>query len=86
MFRESASNIDYYNLQQIRRVCFWSYKQVIKTKIRLTLSKKDTDQYEALQQKLVKDLDLHLELLKYENKMSQSYKFVDLDEYVDDML
>ena len=86
MFRESTSNIDYYNLQQIRRVCFWSYKQVIKTKLRLKLSKKNTDQYEALQQKLIKDLDFHLELLKYENKMSQFYKFVDLDEYVDHML
>ena len=86
MFRESASNIDYHNLQQIRRICFWSYKQVIKAKIKLKFTSANSDQRETIQQELANALELHLQLLKYENKMSQSYKFVDLDEYVDSMM
>lgn len=86
MFRESASNIDYHNLQQIRRACYWSYKQTMKAKLKLKVADKNTAEYEVSKKKMEDLLNLHLALLKYENKMSQAYKFIDLDEYIDSMM
>lgn len=86
MFRESTSKIDYHNLQQIRRACYWSYKQAMKARLKLKIISKNNIEYDTAKQKLEDALNLHLHLLKYENKMSQAYKFIDLDEYVDSMM
>ncbi|OTG65482.1 hypothetical protein [Acinetobacter silvestris] len=86
MFREHTKNTDYYNLQQIRRICLWSYKQAIKTKFKLTITNKDTEQYKTYQQQFAYFLDLHLQLIQYENKLCKTYKFIDLDSYIDSMM
>ncbi|OTG84069.1 hypothetical protein [Acinetobacter sp. ANC 4648] len=86
MFREETQNIDYYNLQQVRRICLWSYKQAIKTKFKLKTSKKGTDQYKTIEQQFRYFLDLHLQLIQYENKLCKTYKFIDLDSYMDSLM
>ena len=83
LFRDSTKDTEYYQLQQIRRSCFWAYKQANKTKFKMYWVKKDSDKYQVLQKQLATYLELHLQLLKYENEMSKSYKFIDLDEYMD---
>lgn len=85
MFRDHTQNIDYYNLQQIRRICLWSYKQAVKTKLKLKICKQSTPQYKALKQQFSYFLDLHLALIQYENKLCKNYKFLDLDHYLDNL-
>ncbi|NNP71576.1 hypothetical protein A7P53_03810 [Acinetobacter defluvii] len=86
MFRESTSHIDYYQLQQVRRACFWSYKQALKAKSKLKYLNKNSVKAQQAQTHLTQYLELHLQLLKYENEMSKSYKFIDLDEYMDSLM
>ena len=83
LFRDSTKDTEYYQLQQIRRSCFWAYKQAKKAKFKMYWVKKDSDKHQVLQKQLATYLELHLQLLKYENEMSKSYKFIDLDEYMD---
>ena len=83
MFRDHTQNIDYYNLQQIRRICLWSYKQAIKAKLKLKISKHGTPQSKILEQQFSYFLELHLALIQYENKLCKNYKFLDLDHYLD---
>lgn len=86
MFRENTSNVDYYQLQQVRRACFWSYKQALKAKSKLKYLSKNSAKAQQTQTQLAQYLELHLQLLKYENDMSKSYKFIDLDEYMDSLM
>lgn len=86
MFRSTTQNIDYYHLQQIRRICLWSYKQAIKAKLDMKISTKNSDKYIQAQHQLSHFLELHLQLLKYENEMCRTYKFIDLDAYMDSMM
>lgn len=86
MFRENISTVDYYQLQQIRRVCFWSYKKTLKAKSKLKLAKKDSHEAQESQTQLTEYLELHIKLLKYENELCRSYKFIDLDEYMDSLM
>lgn len=86
MFRENTCDIDYYQLQQMRRACFWSYKQVLKAKSKLKLAKKDSPEAQKSQAQLNEYLELHIKLLKYENDLCKSYKFIDLDEYMDSLM
>ena len=86
LFRNSTKDTEYYQLQQIRKSCFWAYKQAKKAKFKMIFSKKDSEIYHIQQNHLAQYLELHLQLLKYENEMSKSYKFIDLDEYMDSMM
>jgi hypothetical protein len=47
---------------------------------------KDSEKYQFYQKRLVTFLELHLELLKYENEMCKTYKYEDLDAYMDSMM
>ncbi len=86
LFRDSTKDTEYYQLQQIRRSCFWAYKQAKKAKFKMYFFKKNSEKYQTLHNQLTTYLELHLQLLKYENEMSKSYKFIDLDEYMDNMM
>lgn len=86
MFRNDTKNSDYDHLQQIRRVCLWSYKQAIKAKLQMKLASKNSNQYTQAEQQFTHFLELHLQLLKYENEMCRTYKFIDLDAYMDSMM
>lgn len=86
LFRESTKDTEYHQLQQIRRSCFWAYKQAKKAKFKMRFLAKDSEKYQTQQKQLAKYLELHLQLLKFENEMSKSYKFIDLDEYMDSIM
>lgn len=86
MFREASSDMDYYNLQQVRRACLWSYKQTLKARAAMKFIPKDSDKFSIAEQHLAEFLELHLKLIKYENELSRTNKFTDLDEYVDSLM
>ena len=86
LFRDSTKDTEYYQLQQIRRMCFWAYKQAQKAKFKMKFHTKNSEKHQFQQQQLTQYLELHLQLLKYENEMSKSYKFIDLDEYMDSLM
>lgn len=86
LFRESTKDTEYYQLQQIRRSCFWAYKQAKKAKFKMRFCTKNSEKYLSHQAHLSQFLELHLQLLKFENEMSKSYKFIDLDEYMDSLM
>lgn len=86
MFREHTKDTDYYNLQQIRRVCFWSYKQAVKLKVRLSLTPKKSTEYAVFKKQLAQISELHVQLIQYENELCRTYKFVDLDAYMDSLM
>lgn len=86
MFKAHTSTIEYYYLQQVRRACFWSYKQALKTKSKLKLAKKGSPEAKKSQAQLNEYLELHISLLKYENELCKNYKFIDLDAYMDSLM
>ena len=81
-----SSDMDYYNLQQVRRACLWSYKQTLKARAAMKFIPKDSDKFSIAEQHLAEFLELHLKLIKYENELSRTNKFTDLDEYVDSLM
>ena len=86
MYRENTQDDDFYHLQQIRRICYWSYKKAQKTKRKMKFENKNSEQYKLHQTQLTEYLELHIHLLKFENELSKTYKFVDLDAYIDSMM
>lgn len=86
LFRDSTKDTEYYQLQQIRKSCLWAYKQAKKAKFKMRFLGKDSENYQFYQKRLVTFLELHLELLKYENEMCKTYKYEDLDAYMDSMM
>lgn len=86
LFRDSTKDTEYYQLQQIRRTCFWAYKQAKKAKFKMKFHAKNSEQFKFQQQQLTQYLELHLKLLKFENEMCMTYKYVDLDAYMDSLM
>lgn len=86
LFRDSTKDTEFYQLQQIRRTCFWAYKQAKKARFKMKFYPKSSDQYKLQQQQLTQYLELHLQLLKYENEMCKTYKYEDLDAYMDSIM
>jgi len=86
LFRDSTKDTEYFQLQQIRKSCFWAYKQAKKAKLRMKFYPKDSEKYKFQQQQLNQYLELHLQLLKFENEMCQTYKYEDLDAYINSMM
>lgn len=86
MFREKTTNEQYHYLQEIRRACYWTYKQSVKLYIKLIFTSKSSEKYAELQNRKRHIANLHTELMNYENKLCMTHKHVDLDKYLDDML
>ena len=85
LFRSDSESTGYFCLQEIRRVNYWTYKQILKTKLRLRLSKSQSAQHTALSQQLKQMQDLHLETLHFEHKLCKSIKHIDIDAYLEEM-
>lgn len=86
MFKEQTTTEQYYYLQEIRRVCYWSYKQSIKLNTKLWFTQKDSQQYQQRLAKRNQWVELHVELMNYENKLCITHKHLDIDKYLDDLL
>ena len=86
MYREKTTNEQYYYLQEIRRACYWSYKQSVKLYIQLFFTNKASARFKELQHQKSQIADLHTELMNYENKLCMTHKHIDIDKYLDDIL
>ena len=81
LFLEKTTIEQHYYLQQIRRATLWAYKKQIKLSLKLKFNaKKDTT---ALATEHQYYQQLYADLKKYENKMCKTYKYEDLDSYMD---
>ncbi len=85
LFRSDCETTGYFCLQEIRRVNYWTYKQILKTKLRLRFCKSQSAQYTTLTQQLKQMQDLHLETLHFEHKLCKSIKHIDIDAYLEEM-
>lgn len=86
MFRSSATPTQYYQLQNIRRICFWAYKQTLRSNLKLLFSNKKSQHYQqqlTLQKQYV---ELYVELINFENKLCMTHKHLDLEHYLDSMM
>lgn len=86
MFRENTQNEQYFYLQETRRLCFWSYKQVLKIKLKSLLSSKNSTTYQALKIQTQQFIDLHNQFMKYENKLCKTHKHLDVETYLDSLM
>lgn len=86
MFRSTTTAVQYHELQQVRRICFWTYKQVLRLNFKLLINKKHTEHYQTLVKQKKQFVDLHIELINLENKLCMTYKHVDLEHYLDSIM
>ena len=86
MFRSTVTALQYDELQQIRRICFWSYKKVACINFKLLFTPKQSDKHQQLIKQKQKLVNLHVELIDLENKLCLKYKHVDLEHYLDSIM
>lgn len=86
MFREDTLNQQYFYLQEIRRICFWSYKQVLKTKFKRYFQAKNSNAQLQLEKQEKQFVDLHIQLLRYENELCKTHKYLDVETYLDSLM
>ena len=86
MFRKNTQNEHYFYLQETRRICFWSYKQILKIKFKILLSAKNSKTRHALERQEKKFIELHIQLIRYENELCKTHKHVDVETYLDSLM
>lgn len=86
MFRETTTPEQFKYIQEIRRICYWSYKQSIKLRFKLMFTSKSSQRYITLLNKKLQIASLHTELINYENKLCMAYKHTDIDKYLDELM
>ena len=86
MFRANVSPLQYQELQQVRRICFWSYKQAVKFNFKLIFNSKNSVKHQTLLKQKAQFIDLHVELINLENKLCLTYKHIDLEHYLDSIM
>lgn len=86
LFRDTSQSVEHYQLQQLRRVCFWAYKQTVKSRLKLRFSSNQSPSYSARKTQLGHEADLYVQLLKYEHLYCKQIKHIDLDSYIDEKL
>ena len=86
MFRADTQNEQYFYLQETRRICFWSYKQILKIKLKRLFSAKNSATRNLLQQQEQHFIDLHIQLIRYENDLCKTHKHVDVETYLDSLM
>lgn len=86
LFRNSATHVGLYYLQELRRFNFWSYKQIIRLKIILQFSKKNTATYQQKLKQLQHFKNLHLKSMQMEQQLCLTHKHQDLENYLDSLM
>lgn len=86
MFRENTQNEQYFYLQETRRLCFWSYKRILKIKLKCLLSTKNSAAYQELKIQEQQFIDLHNQFMQYEKKLCKTHKHVDVETYLDSLM
>lgn len=86
LFKDHATTDQQYQLQQIRKACYWAYKQTVWLRIQLCLIQSHSPQYAVKKSQLKQFAVLHTELFKLEHDVCKSIKYIDIDSYLDDKL
>lgn len=86
LFKDHATSDQQYQLQQIRKACYWAYKQTVLLRMQLRLIKSSSPRYAVKKSQLQQFADLHTELFKLEHDVCKSIKYIDIDSYLDDKL
>ncbi|MFV5490060.1 hypothetical protein [Acinetobacter sp. ASP199] len=86
LFRQNSQDSEYYQLHQLRRVCFWAYKQSLKTRLKLYMTSANNPEYEVLKRQLNRYADLYSQLFKTEHQYCKRIKHIDVDSYLDEVL
>lgn len=86
LFRDTSNLQDYYQLQQLRRLCYWSYKKCLILKIKIRLCSKNPSKRKQLVDELNIFATLHTQMFKTEHLFCKQIKHIDLDSYLDEML
>ncbi|MCG2607117.1 hypothetical protein LZZ98_00880 [Acinetobacter sp. SM34] len=86
MFLEGTQNEQYFYLQETRRICFWAYKQVLKMQFKSLFTSKNSTERHTLRQQEKKFIDLHIQLIRYENELCKTHKHVDVETYLDSLM
>jgi len=86
LFRQTTQPSEQYQLHQLRRICFWAYKQNRKAYFKLRLLSKQHPQYPHLSQQLKQYATLYTQLLKMEHQYCKQIKHIDIDSYLDEQL
>ena len=83
LFRDHSQSVEHHQLQQLRRVCFWAYKQTVKSRLNYALAPINLKIIRHVKTQLGHEADLYVQLLKYEHACKQ-IKHIDLDSYIDE--
>ena len=86
MFREQSNSDQHYQLQQFRRICFWTYKQSLILRLQLRFKGKQRAQYVTLKKQLEDMAALHTQMLQLEHQFCKKIKYIDIDTYLDENL
>ena len=86
LFRNSATHVGLYYLQELRRFNFWSYKQIVKLKFILKFTVKNTEQYQQKLKRLQHFQNLHLKSMQMEQQLCLTHKHQDLENYLDSLM
>lgn len=86
MFRSQATTLHYHELQQVRRICFWSYKQIKWRQFKLFFCAQHSEHHQILSTQCKEFTDLYLQLIQLENKLCKTYKHQDIEHYLDSIM
>ena len=86
MFRNNVTHGQYYELQQVRKACFWAYKQVRKYSFKKCFISKNSPRYAEFTHLQASFVHLHLELFELENKLCLKHKHADMEKYLDSLM
>lgn len=86
LFRTQSNDAEYYQLQQLRRACFWAYKQTLILRLKLIFCAARSESYQKQKQKLNQYADLYTHLFNTEHQFCKKIKHLNVDSYLDEML
>lgn len=84
LFRQSSQSTEHYQLQQLRKICFWAYKQTCLLRLKLRFCSSNDPQHAQIEQQLNHYAKLYTQLLKHEHQYCKTIKHLDIDSYLDE--
>ena len=84
LFKENSQNTEHYQLQQLRKICFWAYKQTCLIRLKLRFYSSHDPRHAELKRQLNHYAGLYTRLLKYEHQYCKTIKHLDVDSYLDE--
>lgn len=86
LFKGESSSEQYYILQETRRICYWSYKQMLKAQFKLKLCAVSGTKQIQLKEEFTKFQTLHIQMLHYENQLCKKLKHKNVENYLDELM